>query len=321
MRAHTTDFWKIQQDAMPWQAMPGAPLAQQQVLPAELGQCESRLFNIDTGLSMIETQYLANRRLAVVSQMSMQAPRMVLTLALTGQSCFQSQNGDSICFKSGFSTITVFNASVGNRLYAEHQHVIQLRFSITLDWLEQQFGPGVFAAFFNQQGLRFVAEQPLSAFSLAACQYLLQHSAAHDAQPLFRKGLVLSIIADEVGRLLQSEPQTNICLQPLEKRLLNEARDILHTEYQNPPSISTLSKRIGTNPFKLKQLFRQHFDTTPYGMLLDIRMKQAAQLLKNPQIPISHIAKAVGYQHPGNFSAAFNRYFGYPPKALKAAKQ
>lgn len=320
MSAHSKEYWKIQQDAMPWQAMPGAPLVQQQVLPAELGQCQSRLFNIDTGLSMIETQYHSNRRLAVVSHMSMQEPRMVLTLALTGQSCFQSQSGDSICFKSGFSTITVFNASAGNRLYTEHQSVIQLRFSITLNWLEQQFGSGVFAAFFSQHGLRLIAEQPLPTFSLAASQYLLQHQASHDAQPLFRQGLVLSIIADEVGRLLQCEPQTKSCLQPLEKRLLNEARDILHTEFQNPPSIAVLSKRIGTNPFKLKQLFRQHFDTTPYGMLLDIRMKQAARLLKSRQIPINQVAEAVGYQHPSNFSTAFNRYFGCPPKALKQQK-
>jgi AraC-like DNA-binding protein len=81
-----------------------------------------------------------------------------------------------------------------------------------------------------------------------------------------------------------------------------------------------LSKRIGTNPCKLKQLFRQHFETTPYGMLLDIRMQQAAQLLKNRQTPINKIAESVGYQHPSNFSTAFSRYFGYSPKSLKHKK-
>lgn len=315
MNEHT-GYWKIPHDAMPWQDLPGV-LAHQQKLPIELGRCESRLFNIETGLSMIETQFQPNRKLAVVSQISLQEPRMILTLALSGQSCFQSQNGQLICFKSGFSTITVFNASTGNRLYVEDQLTTQLRFSMSLNWLEQQFGPGVFSIFFNQRGLNLVSEQPLSDFSLAACHYLLNQQVTQNTLALFRQGLVRSVIADALGHLLETEPQFASCLQPADKRLLNEARDILHAEYQNPPSIAMLSKRIGTNPFKLKQLFRQHFETTPYGMLLDIRMKQAAQLLKNQQIPINKIAESVGYQHPSNFSTAFSRYFGYSPKSFK----
>lgn len=319
MFAKTTDYWTIQHDAVPWKGIP-CVLAQHQKLPVELGRCESSLFNIETGLSMIETHYQPNRKLAVISQMSLQEPRMILTLALTGQSCFQSQNGQLIGFKSGFSTITVFNASAGKRLYAEDQSTTQLRFSMSLNWLEQQFGPGIFSRFFKQRELSLVAEQPLSDFCSMACQYLLNQQVTQNTLPLFRQGLVLSLIADALSHLLTDELPPASCLQSAEKRLLNQARDILHAEYQNPPSIAELSKRIGTNPCKLKQLFRQHFETTPYGMLLDIRMQQAAQLLKNRQTPINKIAESVGYQHPSNFSTAFSRYFGYSPKSLKHKK-
>lgn len=314
-----TDYWKIQHDATPWKGIPGV-LAQQQTLPVELGPCESRLFNIEPGLSLIETHYQPNRKLAVISQMSLQEPRMVLTLALTGQSCFQPQKGQSISFKAGFSTITVFNASAGQRMYVENQSTTQIRFSMSLNWLEQQFGPGIFSRFFKQSELNLIAEQPLSDFCSTACQYLLNQQITQNTLPLFRQGLVLSVIADVLNQLLKDKPPHTACLQSAEKRLLNEARDILQAEYQNPPSIATLCKRIGTNPFKLKQLFRQHFDTTPYGMLLDIRMKQASQLLKTQHLPIGQIAERVGYQHASNFSTAFSRYFGYPPKSMKQEK-
>ncbi len=125
------------------------------------------------------------------------------------------------------------------------------------------------------------------------------------------------MVAEGLGHLLNDDQQQTPAQRVANSRLLQEARDILYAEYKNPPSITTLCKRIGTNPFKLKQLFREHLNTTPYGFLMDIRMQHAAKLLKNREMPINLIAEAVGYQHPGNFSAAFSRYFGSSPKTLK----
>lgn len=105
-------------------------------------------------------------------------------------------------------------------------------------------------------------------------------------------------------------------LTPHDKRIAEWARDILSTEFKNPPSVEMLSRQVGTNQLKLKKLFHRCFNTTPYGMLLDIRMEKAYQLLAARRYPVNIVAEAVGYQHASNFSSAFIKYFGVSPKQI-----
>ena len=73
---------------------------------------------------------------------------------------------------------------------------------------------------------------------------------------------------------------------------------------------------MGTNQFKLKQLFHHFFTNTPYGLLLEIRMNNAYQLLETTECQVSVAADLVGYSHASNFSAAFMKHFGVSPKAV-----
>ncbi len=55
--------------------------------------------------------------------------------------------------------------------------------------------------------------------------------------------------------------------------------------------------------------------STPYQMLLDIRMNKAWELLSTG-LQVAQTAYAVGYEHPSNFSAAFTRFYGRSPKSI-----
>lgn len=315
MHVNSTTAWRITPDDAQWQAAPEHN-ALIQALPDELGVCRSKMFKLDADLNYIETRYNPNRHLAMFSQMPQQTPRMVLTLALSGHSCFQSNNGNVINFKAGYSTITTFNASEGSRQYQGDQLVTQLRFSMTQAWLEKYFGEGAFAASFKQNAVQVVSQRASAAATVLAARSLLQNSLPANAQGLFRQGHAMAIVANELGYMLDGVQAQSSHLPAREKRLAEMARDILSAEYKHPPSVAELSKRVGTNPFKLKQLFHRHFNTTPYGLLLDIRMEQACRLLANQHYPIGMAAEAVGYRYPGNFSTAFAKYFGFPPKRL-----
>jgi AraC-like DNA-binding protein len=129
----------------------------------------------------------------------------------------------------------------------------------------------------------------------------------------------MTIIASELGQLL-NEQTSRIRFTTHDKRIAERARDILAADLKNPPSVEALSKQVGSNPFKLKQVFHHYFDTTPYGMLLDLRMQNAHQLLTSGQYPVSVVSEAVGYRHPSNFSSAFIKYFGFPPKQLNKSR-
>lgn len=315
MQINSSSAWRINPADAQWQTAPEHN-ALIQSLPDDLGVCQSRMFKLDADLNYIETYYNPNRHLAMLSQIPQQAPRMVLTLALTGHSCFQSNNGNLINFKSGYSTITTFNASEGSRQYQCDQIVTQLRFSMTQAWLEQYFGEGAFTAYFKQNAVQVVSQRPSAAATLLAARGLLQNSIPTNAQSLFRQGQAMAIVANELGYLLDGNQDQPPRISAQEKKLAELARDILCTEYKNPPSVAELSKRVGTNPFKLKQLFHRHFNSTPYGLLLEIRMENAYRLLTSQHYPVGMAAEAVGYQYAGNFSTAFTKYFGFSPKQL-----
>ncbi|MCK9607926.1 MAG: AraC family transcriptional regulator [Methylomonas sp.] len=315
MQINSSSLWRIDPADAQWQAA-SEPNGLIQALPDSIGFCQSKMFKLDADLNYIETRYNPKRHIAICSRMPPQAPRMVLTLGLSGGSRFENRQGNLINFKSGYSTITTFNASEGSRQYQGDQVVTQLRFSMTQAWLEQYFGEGAFTACFKQNALQLVSQRPSAAATLLAARGLLQNSLPANAQPLFRQGQTMAIVANELGCLLSATEVQSTRLSAQEKRFAELARDILCTEYKNPPSVAELSKRVGTNPFKLKQLFHRHFNSTPYGLLLEIRMENAYRLLTSQHYPVGMAAEAVGYQYPGNFSAAFTKYFGFPPKQL-----
>lgn len=90
----------------------------------------------------------------------------------------------------------------------------------------------------------------------------------------------------------------------------------LFHEFKNPPSVAELSNRVGTNQFKLKKIFHHFFDNTPYGLLSEFRMNHAYQLLESKRCHVSVVADLVGFTHASNFTAAFIKHFGIPPKTV-----
>lgn len=315
MERQTNGLWRIDNDEAAWLPLAAENGATVQHLPDQTGDCRSNLFALAQGLTCIETHYRPSRNLAVYNRIAPAEPRMVLTLGLSGHSRFASHRGSDIDFRPGYSTITTFQASEGSRHYSGGQNVTQLRFSVTRSWLETYFGPEAFAGYFAPDAMQVVSHKPCSPQALMAAQSLLHTRLAAKSQPLFRQGQAMAILASELEPLLDDAERT---AKPSAKdrRMAEQARDILAAEYRQPPSLAALSKRLGTNQFKLKQLFRCYFDTTPYGMLLDIRMEHAYRLLKTSLLPVALVAEAVGYSHASNFSAAFAKYYGCSPSKL-----
>ena len=95
------------------------------------------------------------------------------------------------------------------------------------------------------------------------------------------------------------------------------ARDILICNLDNPPSLLALAQQSGINSLKLKQGFRQIFNTTVFGYLHTYRMEEARRLLELGGFNVTQVAQRVGYAHVGKFAATFKKKFGISPKALK----
>lgn len=108
-----------------------------------------------------------------------------------------------------------------------------------------------------------------------------------------------------------------IMLRPDDIERLHQAKHILISNLDNPPSLLDLAHLVGVNERKLKQGFRQVFGTTVFGYFQAYRMEQAKQLLQEQNLSVAGVAHAVGYTSPSRFYDAFKRQFGITPKAYQ----
>ncbi|WP_031434084.1 helix-turn-helix domain-containing protein [Methylomarinum vadi] len=288
----------------------------QQSLPLEIGRGQSKIYRLDEEMAYIETDYSPVKNLAVLNRTDADEPRMVVTFGLQGCSSFFNDGGGELLFASGYTTITTFSATSGKRQYQAEQCSRQLRLSLSKTFLEQQFGDHLIDRLFRRTGMRLVSRHPMSNFAVMAARQLSHCRLQAELKPAFMRGIAIATVADELDRLLrESEPAVKKYLRG-DRDKAEQARDILAQEFRDPPTVAQLARRVGTNQLKLKQLFHHYFNNTPYGVLHEIRMKNAWRLLASGRYPVDSVANRVGYRHASNFSAAFTKYFGLSPSRV-----
>ncbi len=94
---------------------------------------------------------------------------------------------------------------------------------------------------------------------------------------------------------------------------LNEARNLIETCFQTPPTIAQLAQEVGMSETVLKTNFKNCFGITIYGYLFEYRMNIAKKLLSESTLTIAEIGDKTGYEHPSHFTTAFKRKFGVSP--------
>jgi AraC family transcriptional regulator, transcriptional activator of the genes for pyochelin and ferripyochelin receptors len=93
------------------------------------------------------------------------------------------------------------------------------------------------------------------------------------------------------------------------------AHAILLAELADPPTVTALARRVGTNARKLSQGFADLFGAPVYRFVKALRLEEAKRMIEAGETSISRVAQSFGYQ-PAHFSTEFRRRFGHAPSAL-----
>ncbi len=93
----------------------------------------------------------------------------------------------------------------------------------------------------------------------------------------------------------------------------HEARRLLTAEYHENYTIARLSRRLATNPYKLKTTFKHLFGVSIGKYKKNAFMEYARQLLLDTDNTIDEIAMLLGYGSQQNFTTAFRNHFGCTP--------
>jgi len=99
--------------------------------------------------------------------------------------------------------------------------------------------------------------------------------------------------------------------------MFERARELLSMQLDRALTLPELAKELGTNATKLKSGFKLLYGTTIFSYRLRFRMDHAMKLLAEESMPISHVARAVGYERQASFTSAFKGHFGFLPKSVR----
>ena len=153
-------------------------------------------------------------------------------------------------------------------------------------------------------------------------QEIWQHSYQGAIARMYLEAKVLELLALQLAQLSESKP--NAVRSTLQRKSIDriyQARDILTTQLENPPSILELAQQVEISERTLRRGLRKLFSTTIVGYLALLRMEQAEKLLREGEFSIGEVANLVGYSHLGNFSTAFKRQFGITPSQCLAGQK
>jgi AraC-like DNA-binding protein len=87
------------------------------------------------------------------------------------------------------------------------------------------------------------------------------------------------------------------------------------------PSAKKLARLLHTNQRKLKEGFREQYNTSIYSFFNEQRLEKARNLIMNSHKSIKEIASDCGFNTYHAFYSAFSKQFGYAPTDLRTSKK
>ena len=102
---------------------------------------------------------------------------------------------------------------------------------------------------------------------------------------------------------------------------LQAAVECMHTNLENPLSLTQICHRVGVSEARLRRSFRRFLDTTPGRYYLELRLERAAQLLKWSNLKLMEIASASGFNDSAAFSNAYRKHRGRSPTQERNRQQ
>jgi len=286
-----------------------------QHLPGAFGTCWTQRFANGRGMRLALTRYAPVHDFVEESHQTERARTLTITLALDGDSGYTGTGGTSLRFRRGFTTVAASRATVGERHFSAHSPVVQLRIAVDESELAHYVGADRADALLGEKQLQELAFHPTASGCLGHARALVRLARSTSADPLALHLHMLGVLHEEARRLAPARDEPARCLPDAEAARIERAYHLMTERMDQPMSVACLAAAVGLSTFKLRQGFHALCGRSPQEVMQGLRMQRALALLESG-LQVATVAYRVGYGHPANFSAAFSRYHGRPPKSI-----
>jgi len=314
-----TDRSSIATHLPQWEAAPGQGTQ-------ETGEGTVRRWRLRPGLDLIIHNLTFRENVVIERNSAEKSAHLGISFCLSGSLRRLSDSSDqAIQLRAGGVSLGVTHEgcrrveyAAGQRVSLIHLHIQPKVVSLFDEETVEQLPISLKRAIVGNNPAYFQS-YPMTPTMTATVQQLLHCPYQGFSQRLYIESKTLELMSLYFDQLLSQTHlrQQTSNLKKEEVDRIFHARDILISRMDNPPTLAELAHQTGLNDRKLKQGFRQVFETTVFGYLYDYRMQQAQQLLLMPGTTIASVAQKVGHRNPEAFSVAFRRRFGTSPKAYQ----
>lgn len=122
-------------------------------------------------------------------------------------------------------------------------------------------------------------------------------------------------------RSLEKEEQVQDTAHTNQSDRMNQVVQLITTymenNYAKDISIEQLATLYYVSPTYLSKIFKDLTGVSPINYLIQIRLKNAHQMLEKQDLTVKEVAKAVGYEDAYHFSKSFKKHFGISPSIVK----
>ena len=101
------------------------------------------------------------------------------------------------------------------------------------------------------------------------------------------------------------------------QRLIRRAMAYIHQHFSEPLTREEIADHVGISADYLTDCFRQELGITPIIYIRRYRIRQACELLRTTDQPITQIALAVGFSDSAHFTRTFQREMKITPRAFR----
>lgn len=142
---------------------------------------------------------------------------------------------------------------------------------------------------------------------------MMDHRELTFAHHLKRSAYLELLLGEIIGSCEAPEKEKSFS----EERYVNLAAEYILEHYAEPVRISDIAGRIGVNRSYLASLFKKEMGVSPQEFLISFRLRKAAELLSETDLPVRAVSSMVGYPDSMTFSKAFKQKYGMNPSHFR----
>jgi AraC-like DNA-binding protein len=120
----------------------------------------------------------------------------------------------------------------------------------------------------------------------------------------------MALYDDALGARAEPAPEAGQCVMAAAAAFI---RDHLDRDLSGP----AVARMTGLSRAHFTRVFAAHIGSSPGDYVLEQRMRGAARLLENSELPIKAVASASGFRDANYFAKAFRRTFGVSPTEFR----